>query len=164
MLNKEELKLIANKNETAKNIFYVLGTRQRTRHTIDLGRFRLFMTKQFGGVNDQDFQNTFDDLAGLGIGRIADNKFIWSYDLIQVARFAMNGEKSPEAIGERRARKVVRPKIEPKPAEEPVKVVAKVDEEQAVFPGIRVDIRKGSTTISTTLNQEQLVEMLKKLG
>lgn len=160
MLNKEELKLIANKNETAKNIFYVLGTRQRTRHTIDLSRFRLFMVKQFGGVNDQDFQNTFNDLANLKIGRIVDNKFIWGYDLIQVARFAMNGEKSPEAIGERRTKRVIRPKIESKPTEEPIKIHV----EQAVFPGIKVDIKKGNAVISMTLNPEQLAEVIKNLG
>lgn len=159
MLNKEELKAVVNKNETSKNIFYVLGTRQRTRHTTDLVRFKLFLTKHFGPIDDVDFKETFESLVKLNVGKIVGSKFIWSYDLIQVARFAMNGEKIPESIGERRRRRVLRAvaveKEQPK-QEQP--------QESPVFPGVRVDIRRGDTTISTTLNTEQLMEVLKKLG
>jgi hypothetical protein len=157
MLNKEELKAIATKNDTSKNIFYVLGSRQRTRHTTDLVRFKLFLTKQFGQINQAEFEETFQSLENAGIGRTIKGKFIWNYDLIQVGRYAMNGEKSPESIGERRIRRVPRPKLEVAPEQKPV-------EEAPTFPGMRVDIKKGDMTISATLNADQLLEVLKKIG
>lgn len=159
MLNKEVLKSIATKNDTAKNIFYVLGTRQRTRHTVNLNRFRLALTKQFGNIVKEDFDNTFQELADAKIGKISKGIFLWNYDLIKVARFVMNGGETPDAIGERRTRRVPRPVIE-----ERRPVVETPEMESPIFPGMRVDIKKGDTTITATLNAEQLLEVLKKIG
>jgi hypothetical protein len=84
-------------NQVNEMIFKALGNRQRIRTQLDLTQMYRMMKRELG-VGDQEFLAAFRllEVQGAGsliIGRRGNpNRFVWKYNLKQVAQAALKGE------------------------------------------------------------------------
>lgn len=99
-----EIKTIAESSDTSKAIFEVLKDRKRFRRYTNLSQFnQVLLNKGYKVVEDEYF-DTFKALekAGAGsliIGRKGNpNRFIWDYNLKDVAKAASGEEVKPQVI------------------------------------------------------------------
>lgn len=85
---------IAEKNDTALNVFGILAQRQRYRKDTNLDKLRDQMRKEGMKLVDDDFKDLFVQLKKAGIGHLVtgprkEPRFKWYYNLKDVAKSAI---------------------------------------------------------------------------
>lgn len=134
MLDVVSLKAVAESNATSKAIFGELSTRQRSRHRINLRKFKYDLLTSGQRIIEDEYIETFKKLQDLGVGKLISgrhgnpSRFIWSYKLKDIAQAAANGEAiiMPEISPMKKQRKQRKPytrrikasNVQPEPAKQ----------------------------------------------
>lgn len=113
MFNTESVKELAHSNTTASAIFLAFSQRERGRHVINLDLIYTRLEAEGVRMSHTDYFGTFKRLEELDIGKLVygrkgnANRFIWSYDLKDVAKIGLgNKDIDPKAIAPRQSRGV----------------------------------------------------------
>lgn len=132
MLDVTTLKAVAESNATSKAIFGELSTRQRSRHRINLRKFKYDLLTNGNKVIDEEYVETFKKLQEMGVGKLISgrhgnpSRFVWSYKLKDIAQAAQSGEAiiMPEVKQKKTRKPYTKRKIESKVPVETVRQVA----------------------------------------
>lgn len=92
-----ELKDIVNQTETSKAMFQFLSLRKRFRRETNIPYFQTVLENNGVKVVSQDLMKTFKSLSSKGYGSIRGNKFLWHYDLKDIAKVAAGKMKLEDA-------------------------------------------------------------------
>lgn len=91
---------IAQSSPVAKEVFKVLEKRQRFRKRSDISRIYREIKSTHMSTDPKEVLNVFKELQSLGVGSIVigrknnPNRFIWKYNLKEVAKAAKNKDVS----------------------------------------------------------------------
>lgn len=102
MFDIDEVKDIAERSPTSKAIFNELSTRKRSRHRINLRKFRYDLLTKGQHIEEGAYLETFKQLQSAGVGRIISgrlgkpSRFVWNYKLVEVAKAASGAEPPQE--------------------------------------------------------------------
>lgn len=98
------IKTVMNENATSKAVFQVLSSRKRYRKHTTLLYFKALLERKGYEIVDNDLISTFQKLEKEGAGKVVYHrntkeplKFIWSYDLKDVAKLA-KGQKTIDEV------------------------------------------------------------------
>lgn len=102
-LDKQTLNKIAYKNETAKDVFLALASRERSRPETDLRRFKSVLLKEGFKIVPDEFTATFKELANTGVGEFVHKpgqppRFRWHFNLITIGVLGLGEDKASEKI------------------------------------------------------------------
>ena len=90
--------VVAEENETAKNVFDTFANRLRFRRHTNLDRLQFDLIHKGKKIVPEEFQTLFQKLQEMGIGSIVNGRgnnptrFVWNYNLKAVAKSAEQKE------------------------------------------------------------------------
>lgn len=98
------IQTIANSSEVSKAVFKALSDKQRARKATDLTNLFREMTQKDKTLQEKEILAVFKKLQDASVGSLVigrrnkHNRFVWNYNLKQVAQ-AAHGKMKPEELG-----------------------------------------------------------------
>jgi hypothetical protein len=141
MLDKNELKTIANESPTSQAVFDHLASRQRFRVRTNLVKLKYDLIHNGKKVVDNEYLGTFKKLHELGVGNLIvgrrgkPNRFIWNFNLKDIGQAAFNELKDDvRTVGKKSTKRRMR-------------VRKKIVEQQNVSPEFRSEQKLAEISI-----------------
>lgn len=149
-LNRESLKRIAGKSETAEAVFTILGARERARTDIDLRRLRNELIDEGFKMIPTEFTAVFEELAKAGIGELKKQKgkpsrFAFHVNPIEVGKLGIDGRPARPHLS------VIKAEAAP--------VVVAAEEEKQVTTVVQTETGPGLKVVAAMLGIGRSVEI-----
>ncbi len=168
-----DLKEVSQSSDVAKNVFSMLGQRERFRRRSDLRGMFYELAGKVKNVNYDDFLTVFENLQEAGVGRIVvgrknnPDRFLWNYNLKDVAKALPVDKLSPLPKEIRKRKKVgikavsSKRKVEKYKEEIAARPAAKASPIQDLSDFLNINIRLSKDTRPADV--KALLQLLKEM-